>query len=327
MSHRQNWRKTAWRFLKNSSAGSHFRLTNFLSAMRGEVNGVDMLARRVGIPLLSNAHQIGIRRCNQGQTFFVLGNGASANDLTQADLEIIGHGFSVGINAWPLHPFVPNCFAFEFGRYSFEPDRELVQLVRAAESKLDTERRTRLLFLRPGEPASLAAWVPLNNQNTGRYLMYGRANVFAETRAALLRDLTIILRLIRDHKMSPTVLPDNGSSVIRMVFLGLILGFKEISLVGVDLNGSQYFWEEPRFVGDPKISINGIRRLPGDAVSTQTTEERPFSVSDFLATLAPLAEEILGAQILCANPQSRLAEYLPIFSFSYASTQERPDQN
>lgn len=305
-----------WRMLKNSPPGDSFRLTRFLAAIRGEGDGVDILASQIGISVLSGRNHIGLAADTAGQNFFVLGNGASVNDLSLADLKAIRAGISVGINAWPLHSLIPDYFAFEFGRHSMHPDSELSYLLRAAQSKLHTESRSKLLFLRPGKPASVAAWVPLTPEGMERSLIYGRANVFAQTERALRQDLTKILRLIRDNKIPSTVLPDNGSSVVRMVFLGLIWGFKEIALIGVDLNGSSYFWEESRFILDPALPFREITRSPEDSISTQSTEHRPFSVSDFFATLAPLAEEILGARISCANPQSRLAEHLPLFDFS-----------
>ncbi len=309
-------KESTWRMLKNSPLGDTFRIARFRSTLRAERNGVENLASQIGVSVLSGHHHIRLQTDATGQSFFVLGNGASVNDLSLANLEIIRKGISVGINAWPLHPLIPNYFAFEFDRHSMQPDSDLRYLVRAAESKLRCESRSRLLFLRPGQPASVAAWVPLSAEGMQRSLMYGRANVFAQTDRALRQDLTKILELIRDDKMSPTVLPDNGSSVVRMVFLGLIWGFREIALIGVDLNGSAYFWEEARFIVDPQVPFHEIRRSPGDSMSTQSTEQRPFPVSDFLATLAPLAEAILGARISCSNSESRLAENLPLFDFS-----------
>jgi hypothetical protein len=301
--------------LKNSPLGDTFRIARFRSTLRGEGNGVKNLASQIGVSVLSGHHHMGLQTDAARKKFFVLGNGASVNDLLLANLEAIRKGISVGINAWPLHPLTPNYFAFEFGRHSMQPDSDLRYLVRAAESKLRSESRSRLLFLRPGQPASVAAWVPLSAEGMQHSLMYGRANVFAQTHRALRQDLTKILKLIRDDKMSPTVLPDNGSSVVRMIFLGLILGFRDIVLVGVDLNGSPYFWEDPTFVPDPSVNSRYLERSPRDSMSTEQTEERPFSASDFIATLAPLAQHFLGATVSCASATSRLAHALPVYSF------------
>jgi len=46
-------------------------------------------------------------------TFFILGSGSSVEDLVPSDFEKIHSQVSVGINAWPLHHFVPDIYAYE----------------------------------------------------------------------------------------------------------------------------------------------------------------------------------------------------------------------
>ena len=150
--------------------------------------------------------------------------------------------------------------------------------------------------------------------------MYGRATLFAQDLSSLEEDLTWLLKQIRDNLLSPSTLPDNGSSVIRMVFLALILGFRDVVLVGVDLNGSDYFWEEAKFVAVEGESFSLRSRPRSDGTSTESTENRPFPVSVFLAALAPLAKSILGATIWCASPTSLLAQFLQIYDFSAQSS-------
>lgn len=282
---------------------------------RREEESLSTLAVAAGIRVLSREHPIGAWDRPEDQTFFVLGNGGSVNKLTKRELDTIKSGVSIGINAWPLHPFPPTYFAFEYGRFSFSPDPELRYLVRAAELKLEQGPSRGLLFLRPGLPASLSALVGLSPSSANRSAMYGRANLFAQTLPALRQDLTQILTQIRQGQLSPSVIPDNGSSVVRMIFLALILGFRDIVLVGVDLNGSPYFWEDPYFVTDPTVDSRSIHRSPEDSMSTEQTEDRPFAVSDFIATLAPLAQHLLGATVSCADVTSRLASALPVYAF------------
>jgi hypothetical protein len=46
-------------------------------------------------------------------TLFILGSGASVEDLGPEYFREINSQVSVGINAWPLHHFVPDLYAFE----------------------------------------------------------------------------------------------------------------------------------------------------------------------------------------------------------------------
>lgn len=306
---------SSWKRLKNSPSFCAYRDLLWKGLVRRESQSLRVLAPAAGISALSREHSIGFETGPKSHTFFVLGNGGSVNELSQSNFDAIQAGVSVGINAWPLHPFSPTLFAFEYWGYSFAPDPELTYLVRAAELKLAQGPTRGLLFLRPGLPASLSAVVRLSPSSSQRAAMYGRANVFSQSQVALRQDLAQILKLIRRGRLSPSVLPDNGSSVVRMIFLGLILGFREIVLVGVDLNGSPYFWEDPAFVPDSSLKPHLVNRSSEDAMSTERTEDRAFSVSDFIAALAPLAQHFLGATVSCSNTSSRLASALPIYSF------------
>jgi hypothetical protein len=307
--------QSGWTQLKNSFFFGAYRDLMWRKLVAGEGKSLRELAPAAGISALSREHPIGTWSDPKNRTFFVLGNGGSVNELSQRDLDTMRAGVSVGINAWPIHPFSPTYFAFEYWRFSFTPDSELTYLVRAAEVKLAQGPTRGLLFLRPGLPASLSAVVRLSQSPSQSAAMYGRANLFAQSQGALRQDLAQILKLIRRGRLSPSVLPDNGSSVVRMIFLGLILGFRDIVLVGVDLNGSPYFWEDPAFVPDPSVNSRYLERSPRDSISTEQTEERPFSASDFIATLAPLAQHFLGATVSCASATSRLAHALPVYSF------------
>jgi hypothetical protein len=307
--------QSGWRHLKNSFFLGPFREVLWRGLVAREDKSLRALGTSAGMSALHREHPIGLSSNPTNQTFFVLGNGGSVNDLTGTNFEAIRAGVSVGINAWPLHPFRPTYFAFEYWRFSFAPDPELRYLVNVAERKLIQGPTRGLLFLRPGLPASLSAVIPLSPNVSQRAAMYGRANLLSQSQVALRQDLVHILKLIQRGRLAPSVLPDNGSSVVRMIFLGLILGFRDIVLVGVDLNGSPYFWEDTAFVPDPSVDAGYVVRSPSDSTSTEQTQDRPFSVSDFIATLAPLAQHVLGATVSCASAKSRLAGALPVYSF------------
>jgi len=51
-------------------------------------------------------------------TFFILGSGASVEDLNHSNFHTIRGQVSVGINAWVLHNFVPDFYAYEPGTES-----------------------------------------------------------------------------------------------------------------------------------------------------------------------------------------------------------------
>ncbi|MGC1298446.1 MAG: hypothetical protein WA869_25750, partial [Alloacidobacterium sp.] len=54
-------------------------------------------------------------------TLFILGSAWSINDISDERWQIIGRHDSVGINFWPVHPFVPRFFHFEDIAYDEQP--------------------------------------------------------------------------------------------------------------------------------------------------------------------------------------------------------------
>jgi hypothetical protein len=102
---------------------------------------------------------------------------------------------------------------------------------------------------------------------------------------------------------------DNGSSVIRMINLGLLLGFKRIVLLGVDLGKTPYFFEE-----DPSslqaLGLSGFTMTVEEGVHpTQAAKSRTTTFRKFLEAFASAADDVLGAKIFTASePLSDLLE-------------------
>jgi hypothetical protein len=311
--------KAALRNLKNSSFAKPVRLSKWRNYSKREEASVRALAKILPIRVLEASSFPALSNGLQTPPFYIFGNGASINSLTQDQFEEIARGVSVGINAWPLHSFVPDMYSFEFSRHSSEPDPELAFLVSRAESAARDSGRGHLLFLRPGLPAGAGAMVPLKPETHSRAFLYGRANLFSTSENALSADLDqLMIRIGRGH-LSGAVLPDNGASVIRMIFLGLIAGFRNIRLLGVDLNDSPYFWYEQKFIKRHGDHRETCRRGVGASLATEGVLERPFPTSDFIIHLAHSASKILGAKITTGSKESSLAGPLEFWAVGSSS--------
>jgi hypothetical protein len=245
---------------------------------------------------------------------FIFGNGASVNGISEAEFEKIGNSTSIGLNAWPLHPFVPDYYSFEFASDTETLDPELEWLVaRAEEAKLNSA--TSLLFLRPPASATEGLKLWLRSVSPGEKILYGRANVITRNRANLLKDLESLLLAIHRGSTSLGVLPDNGSSVVRMVCLGLLAGFSEIVLVGVDLNEQAYFWYEDSFIAEHGDHRARCPRAIGSGTSTLDTSSRPFSTKEFIYALNETARTVFQSKIFVTSKNSALSAGLDVYQF------------
>lgn len=100
--------------------------------------------------------------------------------------------------------------------------------------------------------------------------------------------------------------------MVRMVVLGIILGFRRIVLAGVDLNGSPYFWEKrPEYL----LSLATAPPVNNQLASTHETLSslnRPFDVKTMLRALDSFFQAERGGQLLVTSTDSALAEFLPL---------------
>ena len=247
-------------------------------------------------------------------TFFILGNGATVNSLSQSDFSGIDEGFSVGLNGWPLHPYVPNVYSFEFGNDAEPLDDQLRNLVARALSKAD-RHRTPVMFLRPSSRKlpHVAEW--LESLDAHRLWFYGRANLVTRRANNVERDARAALHYL-SRRTSDSVLLDNGASVVRMISLALLSGFKEIVLAGVDLNRSPYFWFDDNFIETHGDFRQSYPRAASDSQLTLSTENRPFSTYELICTLAKVAEVDFGAKLFVAREGQSLSADLPTYVFA-----------
>jgi hypothetical protein len=246
--------------------------------------------------------------------FFILANGDSVNDLSKADLQFMRPYFSVGLNAWPLHPFVPSAFGFELWDLPDRHDSEFEFLVTmASEKRLNSGAP--LWLLRP-KPQQVGLLTAIMSKVQGiNFDLYGRVNLPTRSPSRIDREIAKAFSFLEADDSSASVLLDNGSSVVRMICLALSHGFKNVILVGADLTDTPYFWYDENFVRVHGDFTQICRRQPDEGTDTLTTGDRPFGAQDFIYALARVAKDRFGAQILVASSRSALSPALEVFRF------------
>lgn len=246
--------------------------------------------------------------------FFIFANGASVNELTQADFDFMRPHFSVGLNAWPLHPFVPSAYAFELWGGLNRHDAELEFLLRRA-SRNQRASSSPAWLVRPNRQqielvAAIMSAVPGLKVD-----LYGRANLATNSLSRIDLEISEALSFLKGYANPAPVLLDNGSSVVRMISLALLHGFRKVILVGVDLTESPYFWYDPTFVESHGDFTEICRREPDEGTDTLLTHDRPFGADTFIYALSRVATDRFGAEILVSSSSSALSGELGVFRF------------
>ncbi len=243
-------------------------------------------------------------------TFFILGSGASVEDLTKSDFERIRRGVSVGINAWPLHSFVPDFYTFEPVSNSVTDHFQTLGFLKRHDI---LAAKPRVLVLRPRTPIEREQFdmipAPLKPQS----LVYGRTIPFTRQEPNLAGDLANLLQRISTTHSSVVI--DSGASVIRMASLGILMGFEKIVFVGVDLRNTNYFWERnPDHLA--RLGLSQFDSGQKTAVhETMSPVNRPFAVIPMVKALDLLLNSQGERRFYVASAESALADIIPVFEF------------
>ena len=255
-----------------------------------------------------------LRGYEKRSTTFILGSGESINELSDEHFERVRAGRSIGINAWAMHPFVADVYSFETGQDGAGPSEETL-LVSAKLGRASVVRANpQFVFLRPTPPATVRNLVQVPRGVDSLPLMYGRANVITQSRDNLREDIRSILRLVMRGWAPSNVLLDNGASVIRLIWLSILQGAKNVVLLGIDLNKSAYFWERPSARSSLTLKQRGVLARPsGTPHNSLETIDRPFPTDFFIEELSGVLRDELGVQLWVGSTSSSLSRYLPVY--------------
>jgi len=257
--------------------------------------------------------ELDIKQIKKSDRIFILGSGASVNDLTDQDWEYIKSCNSIGFNSWVAHPFVPDIYFIEPPIVSMkiwkdwtnlyelkkEPYAEVPIVVNYKEwqhhlaqfpfSDLPEEMQTNLYYYAPFDLRfNHPKWISM-------VLWYWR--------------------WFKIRKKSMDDLIHQRATLATLIMFSLFAGFKEIVLVGVDLNNTAYFFE---------AEGKGYTNKPVN-VQTGTIHRTADITLDINAVSVPIDEYIYlmdsilikpkGVKLFIASEKSRLFPKLEKFHF------------
>jgi hypothetical protein len=260
---------------------------------------------------------------NKTEALFVLGSGESVENLRPEDFSHIKSQTSIGINAWPLHPFVADFYAFE----PFAP--ESADYVRLFDVVLHESRfadvKPKLFLFRPHTESDASRYKKIPRPLLEKALIYGRYVPITAKRSTLRSEIRALHWLSTHQLLGNSLVMDLGATIVRMVSLGYSLGFQDIVLVGVDLNGGKYFWEKNKtYLSDRKLksfSPGHQRKIH----ETLVRDHKAFIVTETLEELQNLLARS-GKTLWVGSSDSLLAEFLPVYPWDSKSTNNQTNR-
>ena len=299
-----------FRFLRDSPLGLGARLLLGIFYARRQQKLVDSWSARLQIAPLKLKNFLPQR--DASSTLFILGSGESVESLSPKNFAHIADHVSIGINAWPLHPFVADVYAFE--PFDVQSDQYIQLFDTVLHEARFLEKSPELLLFRPQRNLDADRYLSIPDHLRKKAHLYGRFVPLSANLASLLGEIRSLHSLKKLHALGQALVMDLGATVIRMVSLGMLMGYRDIVLLGVDLNGGKYFWEK----NPSRLSDRGLTSFsPGHnrvVHETMTRESKAFVLTEVLAELQRLMSQ-QGKTLWVGSGSSLLAEFLPVYGW------------
>lgn len=246
----------------------------------------------------------------EGDAFYILGGSRSINNLSPLAWQEIGNSYSIGINNWFVHSFVPTYLLVEGWRPRDLNTPAYFHFIESLGNYLQSEDVTLLIknfgiHYFPVSELKLAG--RKNIYSVPKLEIPGRSN--GEVAAAMhyANKLGLQKRFVLFSRVS----------VVMAMSIGYLMGFRQIVLCGVDLRDGKYFWEEPDF--------KPHRAVTPPPASGQVVAARHSTVSPAInpvtadASIFSFNERILkpsGVQLYVSSEESALYPQIAAYRFS-----------
>ncbi|KAB2814331.1 hypothetical protein [Phaeocystidibacter luteus] len=236
----------------------------------------------------------------KGDTCFILGSGASVNDLDKSEWEMISSNFSIGFNFSFLMEHVPDLYFIELAKddrglaSKLIERKETYQNVPVAikglisSSKLDWAKdKIKTLTREVGAKVIMESALPSTSEaalRKGLHQLYNRGKVE--------RDMDVLVQ--------------SKASISMMIDIAARLGYRKVVLLGIDLQGP-YFYEETN--EDVETGQESGTLL----IQRESASE--MSIAQILKIQSEFLQENKGVTVYAGSVKSLLREFMPIFSF------------
>ena len=224
--------------------------------------------------------QVALPSKPEASVFFILGSGSSVNELTEKHFSIITSHRSVGINYWAAHPFIPDFYALE-NVSTVGDGNDFDRCLRLLSAPRHLQAQSPVLILRTVNSDAHRSLRRFRRVSSAKVFFYGRITPLTKKLHNLLQEIPRIHKML--DRQAGELVVDSGASVVRMIGIARRMGFRNIVLVGVELDNTRYFWEGEKFGGAPgAMPVNNQRAATHESNSLRN---RPFRAQDMVLAL------------------------------------------
>ena len=267
-------------------------------------------AKKAGVPMLD---RLDLSTVKTSDTLFILGSGASINDISPEGWINIAKHDSVGFNFWPLHPFVPRMYFFESIQYNLGGGDEETEVFRTV---------MRMLTNRAEAYKNVIKVITDVRLNQDRQLIYQLPSAW-KTNLYAAYTVPPVARTPEELDNGVRYLKGNGAfapaqhidwlfkycgSLSTMIALGVRMQYRRIVLCGIDMGMQHYFFQDPKlFPHTSKYEF--VPRF--ETHHTAVGRAWMVPMQDVVATLMKEVLKPAGIELYLENPNSALWPMVP----------------
>jgi hypothetical protein len=247
-------------------------------------------------------------KAREGQSFFILGSGGSINDLTLNQWEHIKAGFSVGMNKWLIHDFIPDATSLE-KNWHVEFYERLYNDERLKDSRL------KYLFYPAGNVLEYQGFpFQVDEEIKSKIRLHSGARHIVKSRAELdqFHSNPTYLKDVENKLGQAGLNYEQKGSVYRLVQFALATGYRQIVFCGIDLNNVAYFWEDTGFLQNRGLNSFMLKDQKGKIHATELKSGNSLPMSEVIQSLQTSLKGKVHFQT--SSAQSKLAEFLSVWN-------------
>ena len=254
-----------------------------------------------------------IKARKKSDTLFVLGSGASINEMQEEHWQQVREHDSVGFNFWLIHPFVPTYYFWEMPLEDQRRDVFIDLLLRKQQAYRDTifigrrvwptmvDKVQEILDLTPFLDHYNALSIDLPPKGN-----YSKAGF--ERSIKMLNQFGVIDLLLRKH-----LLFHRRGSLSDILAFALGMGYKKIVLCGVDLLSKDYFFDQVPYRWKGNV-LPVPPRVTGNVHSTVDPSKVDITIDEFLYVMRDLVLKPRQVTLELLSTKSRLYPELDAIS-------------
>ena len=248
-------------------------------------------------------------------TLFVFGSGPTINDLRPCDFEYIHKHDSLGFNYFLVHDFVPDFYCYEtpanYALYDF--------FCSVLNEKQEYDSVPLVIQFQHFEKRGFDISKVRTDIRPVYFVVPYRYRTISETRLRKLLYLRKWLTILSPFTLNSVI--HHGGSISYIVTMAYAMGYQTIILLGVDMYNTEYFFTELPDNSYKKDLVDLFERIrAGRLVFTHNDPQFTKKFGELPPDIfLRLFNEIFlipdGVKLYVGSEKSRLATFLPVFSF------------